>query len=128
MCRWLAIAAALMVASSASAQSGTSGGWGVLPGEGACLATAGPEMTMPEQCQATPALVGAMSGTLTPDGRALLVAGGTDYFTFFGHGDGYGSLAAMSRDPESGLLSGGSCTSSDGGDGIGAAPCDLVRP
>ena len=60
------------------------GGWGQLAG------------TVP----ATRA-IGAAGVAVTPDGAQLLVAGGTDAFTFYGHGEGYGGLScsAATRRP-----------------------------
>jgi len=81
------------------------GGWGQLAG-------------------ATPAMVGAAGAALTPDGGQLLVAGGTDAFTFYGHGEGFGGLSVFNRDAATGALTQVQCVSSDGSDGAGNEACD----
>jgi DNA-binding beta-propeller fold protein YncE len=81
------------------------GGWGQLAGS-------------------APAMVGAAGAALTPDGSQLLVAGGTDAFTFYGHGEGFGGLTVFGRDAATGALTRVQCVSSDGSDGDGNEACD----
>ena len=57
----------------------------------------------------------------------LLVAGGTDAFTFYGHGEGYGELSSISRDAATGALAPLQCVSSDGSDGAGNEGCSMRR-
>ena len=86
------------------------GGWGQLAGTG----------------PGAPALIGAAGAAVTPDGSQLLVAGGTDAFTFYGHGEGYGELSVLSRDAATGALAPLQCVSSDGSDGAGNEGCDAA--
>lgn len=119
--RWLCLPLLLLLAGPALGQTGASPGWGGVTGEGGCVRT--PRGDSAEACVSVPALIGLSSATVTPDGRQLLVAGGTDNFTFFGHGDGYGSLAAFARSSQDGTLTAASCFSADGGDATGGAGC-----
>jgi hypothetical protein len=86
------------------------GGWGQL---------AGASVT-------PPGLVGAAGAAVTPDGAQVLVAGGTDAFTFYGHGEGFGGLTVLSRDSLAGSLTPVQCISSDGSDGAGNEGCDAA--
>src|SRR5207253_2547489 len=63
---------------------------------------------------------------ITPDGAQLLVAGGTDAFTFYGHGEGFGGLTVLRRDTATGELAPLQCISSDGSDGAGNESCDAA--
>jgi hypothetical protein len=81
------------------------GGWGQLSGSAA-------------------AMVGSAGVAVTPDGAQLLVAGGTDAFTFYGHGEGFGGLTVLNRDAATGALTKLQCISSDGSDGAGDEGCD----
>ena len=81
------------------------GGWGQLAGS-------------------APAMVGAAGAAVTPDGAQVLVAGGTDAFTFYGHGEGFGGLTVLSRDSATGSLTQLQCISSDGSDAAGNESCD----
>jgi hypothetical protein len=72
----------------------------------------------------TPAMIGAAGVAVTPDGAQVLVAGGTDAFTFYGHGEGFGGLSVLSRDATTGALAPLQCISSDGSDGAGNESCD----
>jgi DNA-binding beta-propeller fold protein YncE len=78
----------------------------------------------PDGCGDAPALVENGSAAITPDGGQLLVASGTDPFTFFGHGQGYGGLVALAREASTGAISPSQCLSSDGSDGAGGETCD----
>src|SRR4051794_3006480 len=73
-----------------------------------------------------PGLIGAAGAAMTPDGAQLLVAGGTDAFTFYGHGEGFGGLTVLSRDASTGALAPLQCISSDGSDGAGNDGCDAA--
>jgi hypothetical protein len=75
-------------------------------------------------CQTLAPLLGAQAVTASPDGRFVYVAGGSDAFTVFGHGGGYGGLTVLSRDPASGALARIQCLSSDGTDGATSGGCD----
>jgi Lactonase, 7-bladed beta-propeller len=81
------------------------GGWGQLSGSAA-------------------AMVGSAGVAVTPDGAQVLVAGGTDAFTFYGHGEGFGGLTVLTRDTATGALTKLQCISSDGSDGAGNEGCD----
>jgi hypothetical protein len=81
------------------------GGWGQLPGS-------------------VPAMVGSAGAAVTADGAQVLVAGGTDAFTFYGHGEGFGGLLVLNRDAATGALTKAQCVSSDGSDGNGNETCD----
>jgi Lactonase, 7-bladed beta-propeller len=81
------------------------GGWGQLSGSAA-------------------AMVGSAGVAVTPDGAQVLVAGGTDAFTFYGHGEGFGGLTVLNRDAATGALTKLQCISSDGSDGAGNEGCD----
>src|SRR3954454_13600479 len=61
-----------------------------------------------------PAMVGAAGVVVSPDGALVLVAGGTDAFTFYGHGEGFGGLSVLNRDAATGALTKAQCISSDG--------------
>ena len=104
--RTLVLALLLIPAAAAQATAPMNpGGWGQL---------AGP----------VPAMVGASGVAVTPDGGQVLVAGGTDAFTFYGHGEGFGGLSVLNRDAASGALTQLQCISSDGSDSAGNLTCD----
>jgi hypothetical protein len=73
-----------------------------------------------------PGLIGAGGAAVTPDGAQVLVAGGTDAFTFYGHGEGFGGVTVLSRDAATGALAPLQCVSSDGSDGAGNDGCDAA--
>lgn len=75
-------------------------------------------------CQTLSPLLGGHAILASPDGRFLYIAGGTDAFTIFGHGGGYGGLTVLARDSGTGALTRVQCLSSDASDGAGAAGCD----
>jgi len=100
------------------------GGWGQPLGAGTCLGLVG--TGAPPECGSAPALVGAAGAAITPDGAQLLVAGGTDAFTFYGHGEGFGGLTVLSRDGATGALAPLQCVSPDGSDGAGNDGCDAA--
>jgi len=103
--RTLVLAFLLIPAAAAQATAPMNpGGWGRLAGS-------------------APAMVGAAGVTVTPDGGQVLVAGGTDAFTFYGHGEGFGGLTVLSRDAATGALTPLQCISSDGSDGAGNEAC-----
>jgi hypothetical protein len=121
--RTLVLALLTIPATAQAAAPMNPGGWGQLTGPGTCLGLAG-LTDVPAGCGSAPALVGASGAAITPDGAQLLVAGGTDAFTFYGHGEGYGGLAVLSRDRATGALSPLQCISSDASDGAGNEGCD----
>lgn len=108
--RTLALALLTIPATAHATAPMNPGGWGQLAGPGTSAA----------------ALVGAAGAAVTPDGAQVLVAGGTDAFTFYGHGEGYGELTVLARDPATGALSPLQCVSSDGSDGAGNEGCDAA--
>lgn len=75
-------------------------------------------------CRTLTPLLGPSVVTASADGRFLYVAGGTDATSIFGHGNGYGGLLVLARDPASGALTRVQCLSSDESDGAGAGGCD----
>ncbi|WP_354702083.1 hypothetical protein DSM112329_02436 [Paraconexibacter sp. AEG42_29] len=75
-------------------------------------------------CQKLAPLLGPQAVLTSPDGRFVYVAGGTDAFTIFGHGSGYGGLTVLARDAVTGTLSRVQCLSNDTSDGAGTGGCD----
>ncbi|MCW3041229.1 MAG: Ig family protein, partial [Solirubrobacterales bacterium] len=133
----LLTSAALLVpvTAAAGAQDGTApvvplpsaGGLAELGGPSTCAqapdAFAGEAAAAPG-CQTLAPLVGARTVLASSDGRFLYVAGGTDAFTIFGHGSGYGGLLVLARDAATGALTRVQCLSSDLSDGAGGGGCD----